>query len=61
MYLGISFETYNNMVGGRRWAHLSPYAWGNIICKADVLIAYRMLDSIRPIYEDMKLKRMEKK
>lgn len=56
-WLGIPLDIYNNMVGGRRWAYLSPYSFGAIICKADVLVSYRELSSIEPVIEHIKSKK----
>lgn len=59
-HLGIPLLEFNNMVGTRRWSHISPYQYGYIICKADVIAYYRVLTQTANAVENENAKKFKK-
>jgi len=56
---GVPLETYNKMVGTRRYAHLSFLQDSTLVCKADVLIAYRLMTQLESAVEDSVAKKQK--
>ncbi|MGA1048704.1 MAG: hypothetical protein ACO3UU_11910 [Minisyncoccia bacterium] len=44
IFLGISISDYSKLVGGTMWSHLTDFYYGNITCKADVIVLYQLIN-----------------
>ena len=57
IFCGLTLAEYSGLVGGRRWGKLSKNHFGNIVCKADVLVIYRMLSGSESVANHLITKR----